>query len=135
MAHTAEEIVAWLVEHLASTLGLRPEDIDLQEDFTSHGLSSTDAAFLSGDLENWLRWRLEPTVAWEYPTIVTLSQYLADEQTYQKGQAHQPKGANSCSSTDIQPLGTAERSLDELVSEIEQLSDEDVQNALNQDEL
>ena len=133
MAHTAEEIAAWLVEHLAAILGLTPEGIDPQEDFTSYGLSSTDAALLSGDLEDWLGWRLEPAVAWEYPTIAMLSQYLAGEQTHQSGQAHQPKGVRSLSFTGIQPLTTAERSLEELVFEIEQLSDEDVQNALNQD--
>ena len=133
MAYTAEEIAAWLAERLAAILGLTLEEIDRQEDFTSYGLSSTDAALLSGDLEDWLGWRLEPAVAWEYSSIATLSQYLA-EQTHQSGQADQPKGDNSRSSTDIQPLKTTKRSLEELVSEIEQLSDEDVQNALNQGE-
>lgn len=129
-AYTAEEIVSWLTEHLAAILGLAPEHVDQHEDFTAYGLSSADAALLSGDLEDWLEWRLEPTVAWEYPTIAALSQYLADEQTHQGGETAQSNGDTARSHIRRAPGGAAEQSLAELFAEIEQLSDEDAQNAL-----
>lgn len=132
MTHTAEEIAAWLAERLAALLGLAPEHVDRHEDFTAYGLSSADAALLSGDLEDWLEWRLEPTIAWEYSTIAALSQYLADEQAHQDGETAQSNGDTARSHIRVAPGGATEQSLDELFAEIEQLSDEDVQNALKQ---
>jgi 8-amino-7-oxononanoate synthase len=73
------EISSWLVARLAELLELDPEKIDLKEDLTDYGLSSVDAVNLSGDLENFLKKRLSPTVVWEYPTIEGLSKYLASE--------------------------------------------------------
>lgn len=73
------EISSWLVARIAELLELAPEEINLQEDLTDYGLSSVDAVNLSGDLENFLKKRLSPTVVWEYPTIEGLSKYLASE--------------------------------------------------------
>jgi 8-amino-7-oxononanoate synthase len=73
------EISSWLVARIAELLELDPEEINLQEDLTDYGLSSVDAVNLSGDLENFLKKRLSPTVVWEYPTIEGLSKYLALE--------------------------------------------------------
>ena len=130
MSYPAEEIAVWLIEHLAALLGLAPEHVDRHEDFTAYGLSSADAALLSGDLEDWLGCPLEPTVAWDYPTIAALSQYLLHEQSNQeKGTA---QSNEDTARFRISPIGAIEKSLDELLAEIEQLSDEDVKNALNQ---
>lgn len=74
---TPGAIQTWLVTYLADLLGVAPDKIDVREPFESYGLSSKDAVILSGDLEVWLERRLEPTLAWAYPTIEALAHYLA----------------------------------------------------------
>src|SRR5713101_7328550 len=76
---TAKVIQAWLVSQLSQVLQVEPQDIDIYEPFTNYGLTSVDAVGLSGDLEDWLKRRLSPTLAYDYPTIVTLARHLAGE--------------------------------------------------------
>jgi acyl carrier protein len=72
-----EEIQAWLVSQVAGLLYVEPTEIDVQASFNSYGLSSRDAVMLSGDLEEWLDRRLSPTLVYEYPTILALTNYLS----------------------------------------------------------
>jgi amino acid adenylation domain-containing protein len=71
-----QTIQDWLMTQIAELLYIDPEKIDIKEDFTSFGLSSRDAVMLSGELEEWLDRRLSPTLIYEYPTIISLSNYL-----------------------------------------------------------
>jgi amino acid adenylation domain-containing protein/non-ribosomal peptide synthase protein (TIGR01720 family) len=75
---TAGAIREWLVVHLSEQLGIDRCEIDICEPFASYGLSSSGAAMLSGDLNEWLQIQLSPTMAWEYPTIDRLARHLAD---------------------------------------------------------
>ena len=75
---TAEAISAWLVAKLAERLELDPNTIDTDKELTEYGLNSIEAVNLSGELENFLGYRLSPTLLWDYPTIETLAQYLAE---------------------------------------------------------
>jgi 8-amino-7-oxononanoate synthase len=74
---SAGRIERWLVETVAAYLERRPEEIDPRESFESHGLDSVSAVTLSGDLQAWLGRRLEPTLAWDYPSIRQLAHHLA----------------------------------------------------------
>lgn len=74
-----EVIQDWLRARLAECLDLDPTSIDVSEPFTSYGLASIDAVGLSGDLEEWLGRTLSPTVAYDYPSIARLAQYLAGD--------------------------------------------------------
>lgn len=47
--------------------------------FDRYGLDSSVAVGLTGDLEDWLETKLDPTLLYDYPTIEGLSQHLADE--------------------------------------------------------
>lgn len=78
-ALSVEDIQTWFVSKLAEELGLKPDEIDVHEPFASYGLDSMTMVTLSGDLEEWLGLRLAPTLAWDYPTIEALAQYLAKE--------------------------------------------------------
>lgn len=71
-------IQEWLKTQLAESLAVHPSEIDVREPFASYGLSSVAAIGLTADLEEWLETRLEPTLAWDYPTIEALASYLAD---------------------------------------------------------
>src|SRR5215510_13693984 len=64
-SRTTDEIQAWLISRLAEQLEIGPEEINVQEPFTSYGLSSREAIVLSGELEEWLSHRLSPTLLYE----------------------------------------------------------------------
>ena len=68
------EIQDWLIAHIAELLHVVPDTIDIHESFSNYGLSSLDAVSLSGDLEELLGRRLSPTLAYDYPNILMLSQ-------------------------------------------------------------
>ncbi|MEH2009477.1 acyl carrier protein [Nostoc sp.] len=77
-AWSVENIQTWLVSKLSEELELNDE-IDIQEPFAYYGLSSMTAVGLSGDLENLLGIKLPVTVAWDYPTVESLAEYLKNE--------------------------------------------------------
>jgi acyl-CoA synthetase (AMP-forming)/AMP-acid ligase II/acyl carrier protein len=72
----AEAIRDWLVSKITEQLKINPHDIDVRQPFDSYGLDSVAAVNLSGQLEEWLGYRLSPTLLYEYPTIEALSQHL-----------------------------------------------------------
>ncbi len=75
------EIQNWLVENLAQRLEVATTEIDINEPFANTGLDSLQAVRLSADLEDWLNVKLSPTIAYDYPTIAQLSNYLANSQS------------------------------------------------------
>lgn len=84
------EIQDWLISQIAELLSLEPDVIDIRESFTNYGLSSRDVVTLSGELEEFLERRLSPTLAYEYSSIFTLSQYLAkSEKNIESGSGEQ----------------------------------------------
>lgn len=73
------EIQDWLITQIAGLINTAPENIDIHESFSNYGLSSLNIITLSGDLEVLLHRRLSPTLAYDYPNILLLSRYLAEE--------------------------------------------------------
>lgn len=78
---TAEAIQVWLVSQIAERLKVHPSRIDVREPLAHYGMDSVQAVSIAGDLEAWLGRRLPPTLAYDYPTIHALAQYLADAPT------------------------------------------------------
>ena len=76
-SHSAEVIEKWLVEKLSNLLGVDAQEIDVREPFASYGMGSTEAVSLSGELGDWLGRKVPADLAYEYPTIETLSRYLS----------------------------------------------------------
>jgi len=74
---TEEAIQQWLVQELSRRLKLAPEEIGLREPFARFGLDSIGAVGLSGELETWLGHRLDPTLAYDYPSVASLAAHLA----------------------------------------------------------
>ncbi|MDZ7963672.1 MAG: beta-ketoacyl synthase N-terminal-like domain-containing protein [Nostoc sp. DedSLP03] len=74
----AAEIQDWLVNKIAQRQNIAPQSIDPRESFAYYGLDSIAAVSLSADLEDWLGCQLLPTLAYDYPTIATLSAYLTE---------------------------------------------------------
>ena len=73
----APEIQAWIVAYLGRELKLQPEDIDVNAPFDRYGVDSMVAVLLTGDLQDWLGRRLDPTTLYDHPTIAALARYLA----------------------------------------------------------
>jgi acyl carrier protein len=76
---SAKAIQEWLILRISELLAIARAEIIVTEPFASYGLSSMAAVSLSGDLEDWLGFRLPPTLAWDYPTVEQLAQHLAGE--------------------------------------------------------
>jgi len=73
---TKEAIQLWLINQLASSLKIEPDDIDINQPFSYYGLDSSLAISLTGGLAEWLGHDIEPTIFWEYPSIEEMAQYL-----------------------------------------------------------
>jgi acyl carrier protein len=76
---SASEIQAWMVSYLADLLEADPDELNVAIPFDRYGLDSSVAVGMTGDLENWLGTKLDPTLLYDYPTIESLAQHLADE--------------------------------------------------------
>ncbi len=96
---SAREIRDWLATRVAETVSAEPAEIDPSVPFDAHGINSTDALSISGELEEWLGITLSPTVLYEHATIDALAAHLtgapADEGS--------PRGAALGAATE--PLG------------------------------
>jgi myxalamid-type polyketide synthase MxaE and MxaD len=66
---SAAEIEAWLIAYIAELAGLPLTEIGVDDEFISLGMSSAEAVILTGDIQTWLGIVLDPTLAWEHPTI------------------------------------------------------------------
>lgn len=76
---SAEEIQDWIIDYLAKELDANPNSIDPSATFDSFALDSATAIGMTGDMENWLGKRIDPTIVYDYPTIEEFSNYLAGD--------------------------------------------------------
>ncbi len=84
--YRSEEVIRdWLVSSISEITKLRPNQIDIRQSFDQYGMDSLQAVCLSGDLADWLREEVSPTVVWDYPTVELLARHLADRRN-----GHQP---------------------------------------------
>jgi phthiocerol/phenolphthiocerol synthesis type-I polyketide synthase D len=85
MSHTAAkpksmiEIQNWMVAFVATELNLSTDEIPIDEPLVNLGMSSRQAVFLTGALEDFLGVAVDPAVIWEHPSIGKLAGHLAGE--------------------------------------------------------
>lgn len=75
---TEREIRERLIAEVAEAASLPRERIDSREPFASYGISSLEAVYLVGKLEELVGRSLEPTLLWDHATIDALAKYLAE---------------------------------------------------------
>ena len=114
---TPGAISDWMVTWLATTLNMPKTSLDIRQPLAEHGLDSLAAVELAEALESVLGLSLSPTLAYEYPTIEALSLYLASAQ-----------GSDAVTPAPVEPID--HRELEQLVRELELLSDAEVQTLL-----
>ncbi|MEW6028989.1 MAG: amino acid adenylation domain-containing protein [Chloroflexota bacterium] len=78
-AHSFQAVQSFLLTRIAAVLEMDASAIDPRQPFTYYGLGSVQAVSLTGDLEVFLNRKLSPTLAWDYPTIESLANFLASD--------------------------------------------------------
>jgi acyl carrier protein len=73
---TLAEITDWLTGRVAFYLEMSPADVSRSAQLVDLGFDSVYAMTLGGDIEEHLGLEVEPTVAWDHPTIDALAAYL-----------------------------------------------------------
>lgn len=71
------DLVDWLTGKVAMYLNVQRSDVDPDSPLADFGLDSVFALTLAGDLEYEMQILVEPTIAWDYPTINEIANYLA----------------------------------------------------------
>ena len=74
-----DTLVDWLIDRIAGYLGASPTAIETDTTFGDYGLDSAFTLNLCTDLETELGILVEPTIAWDYPTIDDMAGYLATQ--------------------------------------------------------
>ena len=75
---SAGEVTArWLSAKISGLINRPVETIDREKPFFAYGIDSLTAVRLSGELGAWLEREIPATLVYDYPTISTLSAYLA----------------------------------------------------------
>jgi acyl-CoA synthetase (AMP-forming)/AMP-acid ligase II/acyl carrier protein len=147
----AERIELWLLEWLVARLGLDVSEVSRDRPFAEFGVDSLTAVELSHELETEFKVPLPPIVAWNYPTPAALARYLAE----------QSLGASKSQLTDVvapsepdmrsaspanghhashglmngaQSYAADEQRLAALLAEIENLSDDEAEKLLAQEQ-
>ena len=121
VSKSVEAVESKLSSYLADLLHVDPKEIDRQKPFTYYGLASSEALMMTEELEKWLGQSLEPTLAWDYPTIAAVASFLGDKPGVDEMALDSESGS---------PAGG--RDLSDMVSEIERLSEAEVQAALQE---
>jgi acyl carrier protein len=86
-AHTAPQAIrAWLVDRVAYYLERNPADVDEGTQLAEMGLDSVYALTLCGDVEDHFGLVVEPTLAWDHPTIDAITAHLAAELRQSQGE-------------------------------------------------
>ena len=75
----AEKIQEWLIVKFAALLGMPASEIDVHMSLDNYGLGSLQAVSLTGDLEDWLELQLPATLLWDYTSINSLANHLAEQ--------------------------------------------------------
>lgn len=74
---TELELKDWLIKWIEKEIKIDKTQIKTDELFVNFGLGSRQSVMLATDLEDYLNKELDVSLAWNYPTIDKLVEYLA----------------------------------------------------------
>lgn len=77
----------WLIDRLGLYLQCGGERVAVDVPFAEYGLDSVAALSLIGDIESEFGLYLEPTAAWDHPTVEALAGFLTTRTTASAGAA------------------------------------------------
>ncbi len=76
---TKAEIMDWVADWIARELRIDRQQITADKTFVRYGMDSVHAMMMIGDLEERLARRLSPTLAWDYPNVEALADFLLQD--------------------------------------------------------
>ena len=76
---TVDTYRQWLVQRVAFYLDRPPADIDPAAALAELGIDSVYAVNLCGDIEDAYDIEVDPTLAWDYPTLDAIARFLHEE--------------------------------------------------------
>ncbi|MCP2289935.1 acyl carrier protein [Nocardia amikacinitolerans] len=79
LAQQGALVVDWLTARVADHLDRSARDIDPTLPLAELGLDSVSAVNICGEIEDEWDLDLDPTIVFEYPTILDLSVYITDQ--------------------------------------------------------
>lgn len=112
---TALTIERWLIGWLVQRTDVPEDMVDRDRPLAEYELDSLAAVELSGELEDWLGLELTPVLAWNHPTPARLAMHLAETLA----------GVDSTEQEET----VDDAGLEDLLNEIESLSDDEIENA------
>ena len=74
-----DSIASFIRERVASYANMPAAEIGLASPLSEYGLDSVSAISLCADLEDRLGIVVEPTVAWDFPTIAEMAAHLQSQ--------------------------------------------------------
>jgi acyl carrier protein len=74
-----EAIEAWLLEQIATYLRTATAEVKATVPLAEYGMDSIFALALCGDIEEHFGLVVEPTLAWDYPTVAQIAVFLNSE--------------------------------------------------------
>lgn len=75
----SDDLREWLIGRVAHYLSAAPETIRADVPLADYGLDSVYALVICGDIEDHYQIVVEPTLAWDHPTIDALAAHLGKE--------------------------------------------------------
>ena len=76
---TTDTVKQWMIKWLINELKLEPRSLDFGKSFADYGLDSVMAVEFAQDLSDWLGVNIDPTIAWNFPTIDSLAVHLTSK--------------------------------------------------------
>ncbi len=76
---TSDILSDWLIKRVSYYLNKDISEIATNQALAEYGLDSVYAISLCGDLEEFIGIPVEPTLAWDYPSIDEIVEFLLEE--------------------------------------------------------
>ncbi|MGA4848560.1 acyl carrier protein [Streptomyces sp. G5(2025)] len=76
---TRPQLQKWLIQRVGEYLEMSPDDLDPDSPLAELGLDSVYALALCGDVEDAFGITVEPTLAWDHPTVTALAGGILDD--------------------------------------------------------
>lgn len=78
-----KSITNWMKEKIQEYCGIDKDSIDIDKSFDMLGLDSATAIMISGELQDYLKIEIDPTIFYDHPTINLMLDHLIE--TYKMG--------------------------------------------------
>jgi len=123
-----DEVRAWILAWVERELRVSAKEISTDTSLLNYGMDSVNAIMLVGDLESQLNLRLPPTLVWDHPTVDALAKIVVSD-ALAATEPQQP--SDPTVGQRPKPSSLSQQEAENLLQNIDQLSDEEVSELLD----